>query len=245
MAQFRRSALIKNKAENKGFDPTTSADLDIEARLRQMINQTFPDHAISGEEMGNTRGAPDAPLWMIDPIDGTRNYFAGSLFWGILIALSENKESVRLGIIDHPTTGERFVAENGSGFWQQHGQTRPLKTRKDQRLEQAVLGTTTPQLFLQKGELDAFNQISDRAAITLYGGNCYFYGLLALGQIDLVIESTLKPYDVHALIPVVEAAGGIITTWRGGNPMGGGQIIAAADSKIHEAALVMLAPAVD
>ncbi len=242
MAQFRQTELVKNKAGPDSFDPTTRADIDIENCLRQMIGETFPDHSIQGEEIGLTQTAPDAPLWMIDPIDGTRNYFAGSLFWAILIALNEN-QSVRLGIIDHPPTRERFVAENGSGVWQQGDQTRALKTRQNVPLEQAVLAATTPQLFAQTGELEAFNEISRRAAITLYGGNGYFYGLLALGQIDLVVESALLPHDVHALIPVVEAAGGIITTWRGENPMQAGQIIAAASPQIHEAALTMLASA--
>ena len=242
MSQFRKTELVKNKAGPEGFDPATRADIDIETCMREMIQQAFPDHSIHGEELGLVQKSPDAPLWMLDPIDGTRNYFAGSLFWGILIALSKN-DSVRLGIIDHPPTGERFVAENGKGFWQQGAQTRPLKVRQNVPLEQAVLAATTPQMFLQKGELEAFNEISHRAAITLYGGNCYFYGLLALGQIDLVIESALQPYDVHALIPIIEAAGGIITNWQNDDPRAGGQIIAAASAELHEAALNMLAPA--
>lgn len=241
MKQWRRARLNKNKAAAGGFDPTTETDIAIEKMIQLRISETFPTHQIYGEELPIIN-AGASPKWVIDPIDGTRNYYAGSLFWGILIALMD--DGVKLGIIDHPPTGERFFAENKKGFWVKDGKTKELKTKNTRELKGAVLAATTPQMF-NRDELVLFNQLSQQAAITLYGGNCYFYGLLALGQIDCVVEAGLKTYDIAALVPVVEAAGGVITDWGGNNVLSGaekftGRILAAANPALHKQLLTIL-----
>lgn len=240
---FRHARLEKNKSPD-GFDPTTDRDIAIEKMMHERIATDFPDHAVQGEELPATNSGAKK-IWVIDPIDGTRNYYAGSLFWGILIAFLEGDE-IQFGIIDHPPTGERFIANRSSGLWIKDKETKVLKTKSTTILKEAVLAATTPQMF-QPDELEAFNAISDEAAITLYGGNCYFYGLLALGQIDCVIEASLQPYDIAALIPVVEAAGGVITNWQGRHALssntGGGRgtrstrgtrVVASANQTLHE-----------
>ena len=237
---YRAKSTFKNKSDVE-FDPTTQADILIEEMMRRKIAQTFPNHAIQGEEMDNAPFNPSQPHWVLDPIDGTRNYFAGALYWGILIGFVENHKA-RLGIIDHPPTQERFIADHKKGFWRKGQREIALKTNHNKDLSQAILATTTPRLF-NRDELTLFDEIASQAAITLYGGNCYFYGLLALGQIDIIIESNLKPYDVVALIPIIEAAGGIITNWQGGSALHGGQILACANHTLHHLMLDWLKPA--
>jgi myo-inositol-1(or 4)-monophosphatase len=115
--------------------------------------------------------------------------------------------------------------------------------RECRRLEDAIVCATDPAMFSGPGERDAFRQLASRARMRRYGGDCYSYCLLAAGFIDLVIESSLQPYDIQPLIPIIEAAGGIVTSWSGGPPYDGGQIIAAGDRELHKIALAMLAPA--
>lgn len=237
LAGFRNSRLVKNKSAD-GFDPTTDRDIAIEKMMQAEIQAAFPDHQIRGEELPPIN--PNAQTcWVLDPIDGTRNYYSGSLFWGILIALLEGKQP-QLGIIDHPPTQERFVATKDEGMWICGAQTKPLKSKSTAKLRDATLGATTPQMF-NADELGKFNAISAQCAVTLYGGNCYFYGLLALGQIDCVIEASLEEYDIAALIPIVRASGGVISDWQGGDPLSGrGQIVASANPELHEQLLRQL-----
>ncbi len=240
LRHFRAGGRIRNKQEAEGgFDPLAPADIQAERAMRRLIEERYPAHGIEGEEMPPRPAQPGAPGWVLDPIDGTRNYIAGSLFWSTLIGLNAQGEP-RAGLIDHPATGERFAAQDGQGWWRRARQRRALAARKCARLEEAFLGATTPDLFRSAGETEAFREISARARLTLYGGNAYFYGLIALGQMDLVVESSLTRFDVQALIPVVRAAGGVITDWRGGDPQNGGQVAAAGDPALHEQALEIL-----
>jgi len=142
-----------------------------------------------------------------------------------------------------PYTGETFVGSRLGARLKHRGLTNSLRVRECPRIEDAIVCATDPAMFSGFGEREAFRKVAAKARMRRYGGDCYSYCLLATGFIDLVIESNLQPYDIQPLIPIIEAAGGIVTNWSGGSPYDGGQIIAAGDRELHKIALVMLAPA--
>jgi myo-inositol-1(or 4)-monophosphatase len=178
---------------------------------------------------------------VIDPIDGTRAFIMGSPMWGTLIGLLDGEEAV-LGLMDQPFTGERFWSgATGAHFRNGNARPRRLKTRACASLAEATLTTTHPDLFAKGQEADAFARLAARVRMTRYGGDCYGYCLLAAGFVDLVVEAGLKTHDVVALIPIIERAGGRISTWEGGPAIEGGRIVAAGDPRLHEQALAVLA----
>ena len=232
-------------AENKlatGFDPVTIADRAAEHAMRGILARLRPQDGIWGEEYGVQRGESGL-TWVLDPVDGTRSYMSGTPTWGVLIALSEERPEgpgqPLLGIIDQPFIGERFIG--GAGVARVTGPmgTHALKARGPRALSEATIFTTYPEVGLP-AEGAAFARLSAQCRLTRYGTDCYAYALVAAGQIDLVVEAGLQPYDVGAPIAVIEAAGGIVTNWQGGPAWGGGQVIAAANSEIHAAALAVL-----
>lgn len=233
LRHFRTGIGIENKAE-AGFDPVTPADRAAEQRMRVMIIEHFPDHGILGEEF-DERPAAGPFQWTLDPIDGTRAFIAGIPLWGVLIALSVNGRPM-IGVIDQPYLDERYIGFPGDSVAMIRGRAVNLRTRACERLDQAVLATTDPFLF-PGAEAQAFARLREHCRLSRFGADCYAYALLAAGEIDLVVESGLKPWDVRALIPVITGAGGIVTHWRGGAASGGGQVIAAGDSRIHAQAL--------
>ncbi|WP_410217047.1 inositol monophosphatase family protein [Paracoccus sp. (in: a-proteobacteria)] len=234
---FRTADLQADNKRPADFDPVTEADRAAERAMRAILARERPDDAILGEEYGSTDGTSGL-TWILDPIDGTRAFLCGAASWGVLIGLSDG-QGIRYGLIDQPYTGERF--EGGLGQSQMMGPQgrRSLGVRRDVALEQATLLTTFPEIGTP-GEAAAFRRVADRVRLTRYGLDCYAYALLALGQIDLVIEAGLQPYDIAGPLAVVEAAGGIVTDWQGGPAAHGGQVIAAASRPLHEAALALL-----
>jgi len=160
--------------------------------------------------------------------------------WGTLIGLLHEGDPV-LGLMDQPFTRERFwSAQNAAHARDASGKTRRIKTRSCTRVADALMMTTSPDLFEPGVEADRFARVKKEARMTRYSGDCYAYCLLACGFVDLVIESGLKSYDVVALIPIVERAGGRMTTWDGSPATNGGRIIAAGDPALHERALKLL-----
>lgn len=231
----------KNKIAGGGYDPVTLADKEAERAIRDEIQRVHPGHAILGEEHGHKAGT-DGLTWIIDPIDGTRAFIIGQLHWGVLIALNDGTRPV-VGVMHQPYTGETFVGSRLGAEMRRGSSTTPLKVRECPRLDDAVVSATDPAMFTGPGERDAFRAVAEKSRMRRYGGDCYSYCLLAAGLIDLVIESRLQPYDIQPLIPIIEAAGGIVTSWSGGAPYDGGQIIAAGDRDLHKIALAILAPA--
>lgn len=229
---FRKPIAVENKAGAGAFDPVTAADKAAERVIRRHLKTAHPDHGVLGEEYGSTAGT--SPFtWVIDPIDGTKAFITGAPLWGTLVGLAYEGRAL-LGLMDQPFTGERISASGGGSHWRlASGRSRRIATRACPRLEDAILATTSPDL-MQPVELDAFVALKAKARLTRYGGDCYAYCLLAAGHIDLVVECGLKPHDVMALIPIIEEAGGAITTWDGGRPEGGGRIVAAGDPRLHE-----------
>lgn len=236
---FRVALDVTDKGTGRaGFDPVTEADREGETVLRRLIAETYPAHGILGEEHGHEAGA-DPLTWVLDPIDGTRAFICGMPQWGTLIALNDGKKPI-LGVLDQPVTRERWIGWTGHAELVTPSKTTTIKTRPCADLRDAVVTTTHPTAYFTREEADAFQEIGGRAKMTRYGGDCYAYALLAMGFIDLVIEASLKPWDVQALIPIIEGAGGLVTSWDGGDAQNGGRVIAAGDARVHAQALEVL-----
>jgi myo-inositol-1(or 4)-monophosphatase len=240
MPYFRCPIEVQNKDKGAGFDPVTAADRAAEIAIAALIATERPGHGIVGEEFGN-RNEQAQNRWVIDPIDGTRAFIMGSPLWGTLIGLLD-RHCAALGIMDQPYTRERFWSGKDATYFRgATGETRQVRTRSCGRIEDATFTTTHPDLFVPGVEVEAFQRLKSSARMTRYGGDCYAYCLLASGFIDVIIETGLKSYDVVALIPIVERAGGVITTWEGHAATSGGRIVATGDPRLHDAVLKMLA----
>ncbi len=242
MPHFRNSVPVENKAGGGAFDPVTVADHAAEQAMRSVLAKHRPGDGILGEEDAPVEG--DTGLtWVLDPIDGTRAFISGMPTWGVLIALNDGTRPL-LGVVDQPFTQERFWG-SPAGAYYRHGQgeTRGMSTRDIPDLAAATLFTTFPEIGTDT-ERKAFEAVRDRVRLTRYGTDCYAYALLAMGQLDLVIEAGLQAYDIQGPLAVVEAAGGIVTDWQGGPADQGGQVLAAANAQLHTAALGLLKDAV-
>ena len=244
---FRTMIGVEDKARasagRKAFDPVTEADRAAEAVMRRMIGETFPKHGIVGEEFGNDREAAEY-VWVLDPIDGTRSFICGMPMWGTLIGLTHHGVPA-FGMMHQPFTRERFRGDGRSASWTGPSPRdatgiemaeRRLLARPCASLAEATLMTSTPAMFAG-GQREIYDRIEAQARLARYGCDCYAYCMLAAGHVDLVIETGLQPYDIVALVPIIEGAGGIVTNWDGGSPAPGGSIVAAGDKRLHEIAL--------
>ena len=236
---FRSNKFELESKDSKKFDPVTKADKEAEIAMRNVIRKFRPKDGIIGEEFGFLEGETGFN-WCLDPIDGTRSFISGTPTWGVLVALADD-DGPFLGIIDQPYIGERFIG--GLGIAKVDGPLgiKNLMTRKVRRLEDAILFSTFPEIGTKK-EFTGFREVADRVRLVRYGADCYAYALLALGQIDLVIEAGLKSYDIQAPISVVEAAGGFVANWFGEPSPQGGQIVAAGNYELLQAVIELLEP---
>jgi inositol-phosphate phosphatase/L-galactose 1-phosphate phosphatase/histidinol-phosphatase len=235
---FRKDNLAKNKTDNS---PVTIADNEIELAIRHEIIKKYPHHGIIGEEYNNHNQDSDYK-WIIDPIDGTSSYVIGMPIFGTLISLTYRSESI-LGIINQPINHERWVGikDKYSTF-----NNKNINCRKSDSIENSVLCTTSPHFFRGK-DRNLFEIIAKKTKYqkyggAFYGGDCYLFGLMALGHIDIILENGLKNYDFAALIPIIEEAGGIITDWQG-NKLDlntSSKILACGDKKVHKEILEIL-----
>jgi len=234
---FRTALGVENKSRSGDFDPVTAADRAAEAAMRALIKKTFPEHGILGEEFGAERADAEY-VWVLDPIDGTKSFICGLPAWGTLIALTRRGEPI-YGMMHQPFTREHFVGDGKAASYRGPAGDRTLRTRPCAALAEAVLMTTSP-LLMRDADRQCFARVEQAVRLSRYGGDCYAYCVLAAGHVDLVIETELKPYDVLPLIPIIEGAGGIVTTWDNGPPYAGGRIIAAGDRRVHAQAMEML-----
>lgn len=211
--QFRGDWSHERKAD---ASPVTEVDRAAEAAMRAILETEAADDGIIGEEYG-TRGEGAGRQWVLDPIDGTISFMAGRPIFGTLIALLQDGWPV-LGIIDQPIAGERWAGRIG------HQTTlngEPVRVRACKELSDATIASTGPQNFTDE-EAGAFMSLAAQTSKTvIWGGDCYNYGLLAAGHLDIVCEAGLKIYDYAALVPVVEGAGGLMADWQG-NPLDAG-----------------------
>ena len=230
---FRKPLAIRDKAD---LTPVTAADRAAEETMRALIEERFPEHGILGEEFGRVREDAEF-VWSLDPIDGTKSFISGVPLFGTLIALTRGGRSI-LGVIDQPILRERWVGAVGRPTTLNGA---AIRCRACPVLAAATLFATTPDMF--KGEDAAsFARVSDKVKLTRFGADCYAYGLVATGFVDLVLEASLEPYDFCAMVPIVEGAGGVATDWRGANLdlASDGRILVAGDRRAHGAALALL-----
>ncbi|MDQ6620534.1 MAG: histidinol-phosphatase [Pseudomonadota bacterium] len=239
LPHFRESIAIDDKGPKGAYDPVTEADRAAEHVIRAAITGAYPDHGLRGEEHGAQAGA-SRHTWVIDPIDGTRSFIIGQLHWATLIAVNDG-ERVVAGVAHQPYVGESFMAGVDSpARWRRGTDERVMRTRRCLSIGEAVVACTDPKMFAQAHELEAFQRVATQARLVRYGGDCYAYCLLAMGLIDVVIESSLRAWDVQALMPIVERAGGVITTWNGEGCEEGGAVVATGDPALHERVLSTL-----
>lgn len=233
---FRQPFTVEDKSD---ASPVTIADKTAEETIRQIILSNHPEHGILGEEHGIVN--PESPYqWVIDPIDGTKSFISGSPIFGTLLSLTHQDVHI-MGIIDMPILDERWIGLSGENTLFNN---KIIKVSNVQQLEKAKLYNTEPDMFNAQ-QLEYFNAIKNKAPFVRFGGDCYSYGLLASGHIDLVVDGSLKYYDIASLIPVIQGAGGFITDWRG-NPLSknlDGLVVAAATKELHQAALGILSKA--
>jgi len=235
---FRQPIDVDNKLADGRYDPVTEGDRSAERVIRKLIAQRYPDHGVFGEEYGAAGG--NGLTWVIDPIDGTRAFMTGMVHWGVLLGLFDGQRPI-VGAMRQPFTQECFFGDGRQAFYQQAQQAqRQLHTSGIQQLSQAVLGSTGPHLYASETELTQFVSLQDSVKMTRYGGDCYMYGMLAMGYFDVVADPGLNPYDIQALIPIVEGAGGVVTTWDGGDASLGGAVVASATAVLHEQVLSAL-----
>jgi myo-inositol-1(or 4)-monophosphatase len=242
LPHFRVAIDVEDKGGARGYDPVTVADRAAEAVIRAEIARAYPDHGIRGEEQGWQKGSSNY-TWVIDPIDGTRSFILGQLHWATLIALHDG-ERVVAGVTHQPFVGESFLATaDGPAEWRRGDARRTLRTRRCARIEDAVVATTDPRHFKSPRQQAAYGVVNDRARIMRFGGDCYCYTLLAMGLTDVVIETGLQAYDIQSLIPLIESAGGAVTSWTGGSCAEGGDVLACGDRALHALLVQQIAAA--
>jgi histidinol phosphatase-like enzyme (inositol monophosphatase family) len=234
---FRSTHLVDDNKLSDGYDPVTEADRAAERVMRDILQAERPDEGILGEEYG-ARSGTTGLTWVLDPIDGTRGFVSGTPTWGVLIAVSDENGPF-YGIIDQPYIGERFEGGPEGAVMSGPLGSRPLKTHAPRPLSKAIVFTTFPEVGTPQ-DAAAFQAVATQAKLVRYGMDCYAYALVAAGQVDLVIEAALNPYDIQGPIAVVQAAGGVVTDWQGGPAHHGGRAVAAANREIHAAALAIL-----
>ncbi|MDA8869985.1 histidinol-phosphatase [Rhizobiaceae bacterium] len=237
LPRFRQGTAVDNKWAT-GFDPVTQADREAERAIREVLENRFPDHGIVGEEHGRVR--TDARFqWIIDPIDGTRAFISGLPTWGTLVGLYNHGVPVA-GVMDQPFTGERWCALAGHGAraTDRFGDT-GIATSSVTSLADATTMTTMPQLMDNDADR-AWLAVEAKSKLQRYGADCYAFAMLAAGHVDVVAETGVQSYDVAALIPIVREAGGVFTTWEGGDPSQGGRVVACANAGLHKIVLSCL-----
>ncbi len=233
-----RSALAVDNKEAEGFDPVTEADRQAELAIRELIGNRFPDHAIIGEEWDDKPGTSRF-AWIIDPIDGTRAFITGVPVWGTLVGLTVDGKAAA-GLMAQPFTGEIYLGLPGEASYHRISDKAALRTSGVTELAKAKMTTTSPDLFEKKGVAEPWARIRSKVLTTRYGLDCYGYALMSAGHIDLVVEAGLKNVDICPLIPLIQNAGGVITTWDGGPAEQGGNCVAAATPELHAAAMAVL-----
>lgn len=232
-----RIDVASKKAGHSEFDPVTEADKGAELAMRTLIEATFPDHGIAGEEFPDIR--PEAEhVWHLDPIDGTRQYIAGMPLWGTMIGLAVHG-SPTLGLVSQPFTRERFTGGAGEALYRGPSGERSMRARACPVLGDAILFTTSPHIY-KGAKAEAFGSLEGRVRLARYGIDCYAFALLALGHIDIAIETGLDDHDIVPLVPIIEAAGGAVVDWQGNRAVRGGDALAVGDRRLIDQILPLL-----
>ncbi len=237
---FRQPMQVENKALGSGFDPVTMADREAELAIRDVLRSMSPHIGFYGEEHeAITDGG--ALMWIVDPIDGTRAFMSGMPLWGTLIGLYDGERAV-LGLMDQPVLDERYVGYGDEALLitSNNSVTSSLSARFVPSLQDAVAYCTTPDMFTNRAANECFLNLKKTVKLMRYGGDCYAYALLAAGFVDIVVDCDLQPYDIAALIPIIEAAGGVVSNWKGERAIDGGYVVACGSPELHAHVLPLL-----
>jgi myo-inositol-1(or 4)-monophosphatase len=236
LPHFRRNAPIDVKPHDT-WDPVTEGDRAGERAIRKLIESHYPEHGILGEEYGEKIGSSGLQ-WVLDPVDGTRAFVIGLPTWTTLIGLYEVGEP-RVGVMCQPFVGDIFYG-NPDGAWLDHrGDVEKLKVRADVPLSNAALGTTTPHLY-KGADREGFDRLRHAVKVTRYGGDAYFFALVAAGHLDIAMDPGLQTYDIAALIPIIRGAGGYVGSWDTTDPRRGGHILTASNQALFERARALM-----
>lgn len=235
MRHFRQNVAVEDKADES---PVTIADRETEEHIRRALEARFPAHGIFGEEFGRATGRA-ALTWIVDPIDGTRSFISGSPLFGMLLGVLDGGVPVA-GVIRMPALGECFAGAKGLAAATLNGA--PIRCRPAPPLKDASIYINEANRLMvdQPGR---FARLMQAGKLRRFANDCYSFALLALGQIDAVVDFDLQPYDYLPVVPVIEAAGGVITDWRG-QPLGldsDGSVAAAGSRELHRELLALLA----
>jgi len=231
MRWFRQSVEVDDKR-------VTRADREAEACIRQILFDADPEIGFLGEETGGSESQMEL-VWVVDPIDGTRAYVSGMPMWGTLIALFDGRKPL-LGFLDQPVLDERYVGHAQGAYLLSANGRQQLQSRQGRSLDEAVLYCTAPEMFGNARKMSAFERVRSQVSMSRFGGDCYAYAMLASGHVDVIIECELQPYDIQALIPIVEGAGGVLSDWQGGSAAHGGCVVASGSAALHEQVLALL-----
>ena len=229
---------VSNKLKGKGYDPVTNADKAFEIFISKEIKKKFPKHQIIGEEFGHKKTKSDFS-WVIDPIDGTRSFVIGNPTWSNLVSLNYQGNPV-LGLANFPVLKKYYLnTALTSAYVSENGKKRKIKvnnrsTFSNMKLSAAFHGT----LSLNKQK--KITQILKRMQFPC--ADALSYSHFAEGKLDVVLQCRNKIWDIHALIPIIKAAGGIVTTWKNDNPKKAGNIVCSANKKIHNKIIKILKP---
>ena len=231
---FRNPLEIDNKG-GKTWDPVTAGDRAAELAIRSLIEQNYPSHGVIGEEFGETK-ANSSYTWVLDPIDGTRAFVIGLPVWTTLIGLYRDGKPL-LGLMHQSFVGETFVGTPEGSFHLRDGHKTPLRVAGPKPLAAVMAGTTSPHLYKNQ---QSFDRLRHAVRLMRYGGDAYFFSLMAAGHLDLALDAGLQIYDIAALIPIIKGAGGVVDTWDGKDPSLGGNIISASNQQLLEEAKALL-----
>lgn len=234
---FRQNTHVEVK-DGPVWDPVTEGDKAGERVIRRMIEERYPDHGIHGEEYGAKEGRSGF-TWILDPVDGTRSFVCGMPTWATLIGLTYEGKPV-VGLMNQPVVGDMFYG-NPDGAWHDYrGTTQAMMTRQSIALPRATMGTTAPELYRTEADQRAFQRLKAKAQLTRYGGDAYFFCVMAAGHLDIALDANLQAYDIAPLLPIVSGAGGVYAEWRGGDAAKGGHVITAGSRSLLDEALAVL-----
>ena len=230
---------ITNKLRSRGYDPVTSSDKAFEKFIRSRISKRFPEHKIIGEELGVKKTNSDFS-WVIDPIDGTRSYVIGNPTWSNLISLNYKGYPV-MGLANFPMLNKYYLNYNDKiSYVVENGKKRRIKVNKKIKFSQVKVSGAF------HGWLPFKKQMKIPKILKLMRFKCpdsLSYALLSEGRIDVVIQCANKIWDIHPIIPIVKAAGGILSTWDNRDPVYAGNVLVSANKSIHKKILKLLKPA--
>ena len=226
---FRTNTAVDNKRQDGRFDPVTEADRSAERVIRGALAHEYPDHGVYGEEFGYQAG--NGLTWVIDPIDGTRAFMSGMLHWGVLLGLFDGERPI-VGVMYQPYTGEVFAGDCEQAFFERGDLHRELRARDGGDVSEAVLATTGLDWF-GPGELEMIGRLREAVKLFRVGGDCYIFALTAMGHVQFATDGSLNAYDILPLIPIIEGAGGVVSTYDGGDACMGGTVLASGNPALH------------